>query len=85
MVGAAVGGGIMVALGIAVAIRLRIVSAQINSQRVEGWRPSSKKIARRIPEIEIGTNPTIKNPSFNLRSQRVQKNQHQEPIDIVPV
>jgi hypothetical protein len=85
MVGAAVGGGIMVALGIAVAIRFRIVSAQFNTnQRVSSWRSGSKK-ARRIPEMEIGTNPIVTNPSFTLRSQRVQKNQHQEPIDIVPV
>ena len=84
MVGAAVGGALVVALGIAVAIRLRIVSAQINSQKVEGWNPGSKKkIARRIPDMDINSNPTIKNPSFSLRSQRVQM--HPQPIDVVPV
>ena len=83
MVGAAVGGALVVALGIAVAIRLRIVSAQINGQTVQGWRPGSKKKGRRIPEMDISTNPIVTNPSFTLRSQRVQT--HPQHIEIIPV
>ena len=76
IIGAAVGGAAFVAIVIAVAVRLRIVSAQINPTKVEGWRPGSKK-ARRIPEMDINT----KNPSFVIRSQRVDKVR----FDTIPV
>lgn len=82
MVGAAVGGALVVAVALAVAIRLRVVSAQINGQTVQGWRPGSKKKGRRIPEMDISTNPIVTNPSFTLRSQRVPQ---QQPIEIIPV
>jgi hypothetical protein len=66
-----VGGAAFVAIVLVVAVRLRIVSAQINPTKVEGWNPGSKK-ARRIPETS--TNPTlVKNPSFVVRSHRVEK------------
>lgn len=84
-VGAAIGGAVFVAFILAIAIRLRIVSAQINSTKVEGWRPGSKK-ARRIPEMDINMNPTLnstKNPSFVIRSNRVQNKTSQ--IEIIPV
>ena len=90
MVGAAVGGAVFVAFILAIAIRLRIVSAQINGQTVQGWRPGSKKKGRRIPEMDINMNPTLnptlnstKNPSFVIRSNRVQNKTSQ--IEIIPV
>ena len=72
MVGAAVGGALLVSLGLAVAIRLRVVSAQINSTKVQGWRSGSTKGKKRIPDMDINTNPTIiQNPSVALRVRRM--------------
>jgi len=71
MVGAAVGGALVVAAAMALAIRLRVVSAQINGHKVQGWRSGSKK-AKRIPEMDINTNQTIiNNPSVALRVRRM--------------
>lgn len=83
MVGAALGGALIIAIGLAVAIRLRMVYTQINSQRVEGWRSSSKKAIRRVPAMSTNTKLMIVNPSFKIRSYRTP--QDQQPIDIVPV
>jgi hypothetical protein len=72
LIGAAVGGGLLVVAVIAIAIRFRIVSAQLNgSPTVTTWRSKSKK--SRTHEFEIGTNPTpilTENPSLVLRVDR---------------
>ena len=73
LIGAAVGGGLLVILVIGVAIRLRIVSAQLNgSPNVTTWRSKSKKT--RTHDFEIGTNPSpilTENPTLTLRVDRV--------------
>ena len=73
LIGAAVGGGLLVIVVIGVAIRLRIVSAQLNgSPNVTTWRSKSKK--SRTHEFEIGTNPEptlTQNPTLVLRVDRV--------------
>jgi hypothetical protein len=70
LVGAMVGGALLVLAVIGIAIRFRIVSAQINgTPRVASWRMMKKG---KKHDFEIGTNPTIvNNPSLALRVERV--------------
>ena len=72
LIGAAIGGGLAVVAVIGLAIRFRVVSAEINSQKVKSWRSGSKKISKG-PEIEINTNPLNAPPehSLSLRVNRV--------------
>jgi hypothetical protein len=73
LIGAAIGGALLVVAVIGVAIRFRIVSAQLNSTpSVSTWRSKSKK--SRTPEFEISTNPAptlTENPTLVLRVDRV--------------
>ena len=57
IVGAAIGGGLFVVAIIALAIRVRAVSIELNTKTatIKGW----KKKGSRVPDIEIGTNPTM--------------------------
>jgi hypothetical protein len=68
-----VGGALIVLAVIGIAIRFRIVSAQINgTPNVTTWRSKSKK--SRTHEFEIGTNPEptlTQNPTLVLRVDRV--------------
>lgn len=76
IIGAAVGGGLLVSLLIAVAIRLKIVSAQLNTPTVSTWTPGKKNKKTRVPDIDISLNPTIvTNPSFTLRVQKMMTTQ----------
>ena len=70
VVGAAVGGAVFVLAIIGLAIRLRIVSAEINSKKVKSWRGGSKKGG---PDIEINTNPlnASSTPNLTMRVNRV--------------
>jgi len=69
-VGAMVGGALIVLAVIGIAIRFRIVSAQINgTPRVASWRMMKKT---KKHDFEIGTNPTIiNNPSLTVRVERI--------------
>ena len=77
LIGAAIGGGLAVVAVIGLAIRFRIVSAQLNAKTVKSWRGGSKKGG---PDIEINTNPlnapaAHENPSLNLRVNRIMHKQ----------
>lgn len=70
IIGAAIGGGLFVVAIIALAIRVRAVSIELNTKTaaIKGW----KKKGSRVPDIEIGTNPTsgigevvVVNPATN--------------------
>jgi hypothetical protein len=69
-VGAMVGGALIVLAVIGIAIRFRIVSAQINgTPQVASWRMMKKT---KKHDFEIGTNPTIiNNPSLTVRVERI--------------
>ena len=75
LIGAAIGGGLLVVGIIGVAIRFKIVSAQLNgTPKVSSWRTKGKK--NRMPEFEIGTNPVpgpvlTQNPALSLRKERI--------------
>jgi len=67
LIGAAIGGGLAVLAVIGVAIRFRVVSAQLNAKTVKSWRSGSKKT-----ELDIETVPkTHENPSLSLRVNRI--------------
>jgi hypothetical protein len=70
VIGAAVGGAVFVLAIIGLAIRLRIVSAEINSKKVKSWRGGSKKGG---PSTEININPlnTQATPNLTMRVNRV--------------
>ena len=57
IIGAAIGGGLFVVAIIALAIRVRAVSIELNTKgaAIKSW----KKKGSRVPDIEIGTNPTM--------------------------
>lgn len=83
IVGAAIGGALVVMAVIGVAIRAKIVSAQLNAPTVSAWNPGQKKKKVRVPDFDIGLNPRLQpNPAFSLRSLRVAG---QQPITTVPV
>ena len=77
VVGAAIGGAVLVVVAIGVAIRFKVVSAQLNTPTVSAWTPGKKKSKVRVPDFDIGLNPTIQthpqttNPAFSLRSLRI--------------
>ena len=62
IIGAAVGGGLFVLAVIGLAIRVRAVSIELNTKgaAIKSW----KKKGSRVPDIEIGTNPTMAQPGF---------------------
>jgi hypothetical protein len=72
IVGAAVGGALFIVAIIGLAIRLRIVSAEINGKQVKSWRGGAKRIGKG-PDIEINTNPlnAPADPALSLRFNRV--------------
>ena len=71
LIGAAIGGGLLVVAVIGLAIRFRIVSAQLNATpKISVWRTNAK--GKKRPEFEIGTNPTIvNNPTMTMRINRM--------------
>lgn len=76
IVGAALGGALLVVAVIAVAIRVKIVSAQLNGPTVSAWNPGQKKKKVRVPDFDIELNQATQqqptqNPAFSLRSLRV--------------
>ena len=72
IIGAAVGGGLLVSLLIALAIRLKIVHAQINTPTISTWTPGKRTKKTRVPDIDINMNHSvISNPSFVLRIQKM--------------
>lgn len=74
IIGAAVGGGLLVTLLIAVAIRFKIVSAQLNSPTVTAWTPGKRSKKLRVPDMDIDLNSRITiNPSFTLRMQKMKE------------
>lgn len=84
VIGAAIGGALVVLAVIGVAIRLKVVSAQLNGPTVSAWNPGQKKKKVRVPDFDIGLNPVqqlTQNPAFSLRSLRVAR----PPVTIVPV
>ena len=72
IVGAAIGGAVAVIAIVGIAIRLKIVSAQINNApTISAWTPGKKKKTR-VPDFDIGLTPTIiTNPSLSLRLQKM--------------
>jgi len=79
VIGAAIGGALFIVAAIGIAIRLKVVSAQLNGPTVSAWNPGQKKKKVRVPDFDIGLNPT-QNPAFSLRSLRVT-----QPITTIPV
>ena len=80
LIGAAIGGGLAVVAVIGLAIRFRVVSAQLNAKTVKSWRTGSKKPGH---DIEINTNPlnappglSHENPSLSLRVNRIMHKQN---------
>ena len=74
IIGAAVGGGLLVTLLIALAIRLKFVHAQLNTPTITAWTPGKKKNKIRVPDIDINLNPRITtNPSFTMRVQKMKE------------
>jgi len=79
VIGAAIGGAVFIVAVIALAIRLKVVSAQLNGPTVSAWNPGQKKKKVRVPDFDIGLNPVQVqmpqqqqvNPAFSLRSLRV--------------
>ena len=77
LIGAAVGGALVVLAVIGVAIRFRIVSAQLNAKTVKSWRMGKNPSA----EIENKINPlnvrslAHENPSLSLRVNRIMHKQ----------
>lgn len=77
IVGAALGGALVVVVALVVAIRLRIVSAEINGpQRAMSWRKTGKRSSFAVhtnqPEMDINLNQTVMNPTvLVVRSERV--------------
>ena len=86
VVGAAIGGALFIVAAIGVAIRMKVVSAQLNGPTVSAWNPGQKKKKTRVPDFDIGLNPQVQlpkpqvNPAFSLRSLRVA-----QPVTTVPV
>lgn len=77
VVGAAIGGALFIVAAIGIAIRLKVVSAQLNGPTVSAWNPGQKKKKVRVPDFDIGLNPVQQNPAFSFRAAK--------PIAIVPV
>lgn len=71
VIGAAIGGALVVLAVIGIAIRLKVVSAQLNGPTVSSWNPGQRKKKVRVPDFDIGLNPVQQNPAFSLRSLRV--------------
>ena len=74
IIGAAIGGALLVVVVLAVAIRAKIVSAQLNGPTVSAWNPGQKKKKVRVPDFDIALNPRQQpttNPAFSVRSLRV--------------
>jgi len=71
LVGAAIGGAVLVVAVIGLAIRFRIVSAQLNgSPKIASWRANAK--GKKRPEFEIETNPKVtENPAMFMRVNRM--------------
>ena len=71
IIGAAIGGALFVVAVVGLAIRLRIVHAEINSNKVKSWRTTKKPGL----DIEINTNPLnavpAPTPDFTMRVHRV--------------
>ena len=67
IIGAAIGGALAVIAVIGVAIRLKVVSAQLNdTHKISSWRTKSKPTANRISFGE-----SIENPAFTVRVNRI--------------
>ena len=67
VIGAAIGGALAVIAVIGVAIRLKVVSAQLNdTHKISSWRTKSKPTANRISFGE-----SIENPAFTVRVNRI--------------
>ena len=78
VVGAAIGGALLVVAVIALAIRYKIVEAQIKTPQVAAWNPG-KRNRTRVPDFDIGLNPHVQqqphtvNPAFSLRAMRIEQ------------
>jgi len=72
IIGAAIGGALLVVVVLAVAIRAKIVSAQLNAApTISAWTPGQKKRKVRVPDMDVGLNTTLRaNPAFSIRSLR---------------
>jgi len=71
VIGAAIGGAVLVVAVFGLAIRFRIVSAQLNgTPKISVWRTKAK--GKKRPEFEIGTNPSVvNNPTMVMRINRM--------------
>ena len=72
IIGAAIGGALVVIAVIGVAIRLKVVSAQLNdTHKVSSWRTKAKAKAKSKPTANrIPFGESIENPAFTLRVNR---------------
>ena len=77
VVGAALGGALVVVAVLVIAIRYKVVSAQLNETTVSAWNPGQRKKKVRVPDFDIGLNQVQQNPAFSFRAAK--------PIAIVPV
>ena len=64
MVGAGIGGALIVIAIAAVAIRFKIISAQFNTTpTIATWTPGKRSNKLRVPDMDIYLNPRIMNSS----------------------
>lgn len=81
MVGAAIGGAALVIVLAAIAIRFKIVSAQLNSTpTISSWNPGKRTKKTRVPDMDISLNPTIMNPSLAIRIQKMMSTPTPKPV-----
>ena len=81
IVGAALGGAFFILVALGIAIRYKIVEAQLRTPTISAWNPGQKKKKVRVPDFDIGLNPTLQpNPAFSLRSLRVEQRQNVTPV-----
>ena len=69
IIGAAIGGALFIVVALGLAIRYRIVSAQLNTPSVSAWNPGQKRKKMRVPDIDINMNNNV----FMNPAARVQK------------
>ena len=80
MVGAGIGGALIVIAIAAIAIRFKIVSAQLNhTPTIAAWTPG-KRMKTRVPDMDISLNPIITNPSLTSRIQKMMSSPTPKPV-----
>jgi hypothetical protein len=72
MVGAGIGGALIVIVIAGIAIRFKIISAQLNTTpTIATWTPGKRSNKLRVPDMDIYLNPRIMNPNLSSRTQKM--------------